>query len=147
MIGRGGGRSSHDRADARQHQRSRRSARSMLGTRSLAAPSCEQVHDVRVLPVATAADWPAVHARPLEAWRPALVHLSERLGLPEGWTRLPGGEDSTVFAVGEHVLKLVPPCNAPDAVREIDVLPAPLRRARISLLCERQARTPASDRG
>jgi aminoglycoside phosphotransferase (APT) family kinase protein len=76
-----------------------------------------------VLPAATAADWPTVHARPLEAWRPALVHISERLGLPEGWTRLPGGEDSAVFAVGEHVLKLVPPCNAQDAIREIDVLP------------------------
>jgi hypothetical protein len=66
------------------------------------------VHDVLVLPAATAADWPTVHARPLEAWRPALLHVSERLGLPDGWTRLPGGEDSAVFAAGEHVLKLVP---------------------------------------
>ena len=76
-----------------------------------------------MLPAATAADWPAVHARPLEAWWPALVHVSDRLGLPEGWTRLPGGEDSAVFAVGEHVLKLVPPCNAHDAIRETNVLP------------------------
>jgi hypothetical protein len=64
-----------------------------------------------------------VHALPLEAWRTALDHVAARLGLPESWTRLPGGEDSAVFASGEHVLKLVPPCNAQDAVREAHVLP------------------------
>jgi aminoglycoside phosphotransferase (APT) family kinase protein len=85
--------------------------------------ACRRSKVAFVLPAATAADWPTVHARPLQAWVPALLHVSERLGLPDAWTRLPGGEDSAVFAVAEHVLKLVPPCNAPDAVREIDVLP------------------------
>jgi hygromycin-B 7''-O-kinase len=67
--------------------------------------------------------WPAVHALPLAAWRPALRELAARLHVPDGWERLSGGEDSAVFATGPHVVKLVPPCYAADAQREIAVLP------------------------
>ncbi len=70
------------------------------------------------------ADWPAVHALPLEAWGGALAWAEVALGLPTGpWERLAGGEDSAVFARGASVLKLVPPIHAADAEREAAVLP------------------------
>lgn len=65
-----------------------------------------------------AEDWPAVHAQPLPWWRPAL----ERLGGDPSWERLPGGEDSAVFARGGEVVKLVPPFFAEDAACEAAAL-------------------------
>jgi aminoglycoside phosphotransferase (APT) family kinase protein len=69
-----------------------------------------------------AADWPALHAQPLSIWRPAFEELGSVWGLGGGWERLPGGEDSVVFAQGGTVVKLVPPFLAEDAVRDVSVL-------------------------
>ncbi len=55
------------------------------------------------------AGWPALHAQGAETWRSALTGLSRAWGLRDAWERLPGGEDSVVFAQGGTVAKIVPP--------------------------------------
>lgn len=69
-------------------------------------------------PVATPREWAAVHALPLAAWGPALASFGRAWGLDGYWERLPGGEDSAVFAPGSTVLKLVPPLGRADAEDE-----------------------------
>jgi hygromycin-B 7''-O-kinase len=73
-------------------------------------------------PVAGPDDWVAVHAQPVAPWQTALKALGVELGRPGPWERLPGGEDSVVFAQADVVLKLVPPFLARDAQREVSVL-------------------------
>lgn len=59
-----------------------------------------------------------LHAQPLAPWRAALEEVRERHGLPEGdFTRFRLGKNA-VFAVGDAVVKLVPPFWAGDARRE-----------------------------
>lgn len=72
--------------------------------------------------VAGPEDWVALHEQPSDPWQPALARLGAQLGLDGRWERLPGGEDSVVFAQGDVALKLVPPFLARDAAREVDVL-------------------------
>jgi hygromycin-B 7''-O-kinase len=69
-----------------------------------------------------AEDWPALHAQPLRVWTPALSALGRAWGLDGEWVRLPGGEDSVVFAQGGTVVKLVPPFLAADAERDVSLL-------------------------
>lgn len=74
-------------------------------------------------PPPTAETWPALHAEPLARWAPALDALRATWRLPDdAWSRLPGGEDSAVFASGPDVVKLVPPFLAADPAREVAVL-------------------------
>ena len=51
-----------------------------------------------------------MHRVVMDIWVPALATLRTEWRLAEGeWERLPGGEDSVVFAIGGTVVKLVPP--------------------------------------
>lgn len=72
--------------------------------------------------VGDSAAWPTLHAQPLSIWRPGLEQLGGAWGLGGAWERLPGGEDSVVFAQGATVVKLVPPFLAEDAERDVSVL-------------------------
>ena len=70
-----------------------------------------------------AARWPEMHRVVMDIWAPALANLRTEWRLAEGeWERLPGGEDSVVFALGGTVVKLVPPFLAADAARDVSVL-------------------------
>ncbi|WP_019587191.1 phosphotransferase family protein [Deinococcus apachensis] len=65
-----------------------------------------------------------LHAQPLAPWRAALEAVRERHALPGGdFTRFRLGKNA-VFAVGEAVVKLVPPFWAGDARREAAALRA-----------------------
>lgn len=66
--------------------------------------------------------WPALHAQPPAVWAPALAALGRVWGLEGSWRRLTGGEDSVVFALGDAVVKLVPPFSRAEADREVSVL-------------------------
>lgn len=66
----------------------------------------------------------ALHAQPLGPWRAALEEVRARHGLPGGdFTRFPLGKNA-VFAVGDAVVKLVPPFWAGDVRREAAALRA-----------------------
>jgi len=65
-----------------------------------------------------------LHAQPLDPWRAALEEVRGRHGLPAGdFTRFRLGKNP-VFALGEMVVKLVPPFWAGDAGREAAALRA-----------------------
>jgi hypothetical protein len=75
------------------------------------------------LPPTDPTTWPDLHARPLSSWAPALAALARTWRLGGAWERLPGGEDSVVFASGGTAVKLVPPHLAADAARDVSVMP------------------------
>ena len=74
------------------------------------------------LPAVTVETWPAFRARALPVWQPALDELRLRWGLSGEFERLPGGEDSAAFAVGELVVKLSPPGSTRWVDKEVRLL-------------------------